>query len=237
LTRVGKKYIEKTNLIVKEKVYSPEEAVDIVKKIATANFDETVELHMKTWSDPKHADQLIRGVAMLPHGTGKKVRVMAFVEGEAAIVAQEAGADYVADEALIKKIEGGWVDFEVSIATPDAMGKIGKLGRVLGRKGLMPNAKTGTVVKQEDLPKAIEDAKKGRVEFKMDRTAIIHVTLGKASFEARHLLENMTMVVDQIIRNRPGALKGPFIKSAFLTTTMGPSIKLDLASTSELTVE
>ena len=165
MARVSRKYIEKSNLVVKERLYSPEEAVDLVKKISTANFDETIELHMRTWSDPKQADQLIRGVAMLPHGTGRKIRVMAFVEGEAAILAQEAGADYVADEALIKKIEGGWVDFEVSVATPDAMGKIGKLGRVLGRKGLMPNAKTGTVVKQEDLPKAIEDAKKGRVEF------------------------------------------------------------------------
>ena len=237
MARVSRKYIEKSNLVVKERLYSPEEAVDLVKKISTANFDETIELHMRTWSDPKQADQLIRGVAMLPHGTGRKIRVMAFVEGEAAILAQEAGADYVADVALIKKIEGGWVDFEVSVATPDAMGKIGKLGRVLGRKGLMPNAKTGTVVKQEDLPKAIEDAKKGRVEFKMDRTALIHVTLGKASFDSKQILENMTMLVDQIVRNRPAALKGPFIRSAFLTTTMGPSIKLDLASTLELKVE
>ena len=224
-------------LVDREKNYPLAEAMEVLGSCAKAKFDETVDLAITLGVDPRHADQNIRVSTTLPHGTGKKVRVMAFVEGEAAIVAQQAGADYVADEALIKKIEGGWVDFEVSVATPDAMGKIGKLGRVLGRKGLMPNAKTGTVVKQEDLPRAIEDAKKGRVEFKMDRTALIHVTLGKASFDAKHILENMTMIVDQIVRNRPAALKGPFIRSAFLTTTMGPSIKLDLASTLELKVE
>ena len=237
MAKNSRRYREIANLVDKERAYTPQEAVGLAKNVSTAKFDETVEIHMRTGSDPKHADQLIRGVAMLPHGTGKRVRVLVFAQGEAATIAQEAGADYIADDEVIKNIENGWLQFEVSIATPDMMGKIGKLGRILGRRGLMPNARTGTVVQQDDLPRAIAEAKRGRVEFRMDRTALVHVTVGKASFEDRHLLDNMAIIVDQVVRNRPSAVKGQFIKSAYLTTTMGPSIKLDLASTFELKVE
>ncbi len=237
MAKHSKRYQEAAKLLEGDKGYTPQEAISLAKQGSTAKFDETVELHMKTGSDPKHADQLIRGVAILPHGTGKEVRVLVFAQGDAAISAQKAGADYIADEELIKKIEKGWLEFEVSIATPDMMSKIGKLGRVLGRRGLMPNAKTGTVVQPENLPRAIQEAKQGRVEFRTDRTALIHVPLGKASFQEDQLLDNMVTIVDQIVRNRPSAVKGQFIRSAYLSTTMGPSIKLDLASTLELKVE
>jgi len=233
----SKRFQEISKLVDSNKAYEPKEAISLVKKCASAKFDETVELHMKTGSDPKHSDQLIRGVALLPHGTGKKIRVLVFAQGEGAKAAFDAGAEYVADEEMIKKIESGWTEFEVSIATPDMMGKIGKLGKVLGRKGLMPNAKTGTVVQASDIGRAVQDAKKGRVEIKMDRTALIHISVGKASFNEQQLLDNMSTVVDQIVRNRPAAVKGQFIRNAFLTTTMGPSVKLDLNTTLELKSE
>ena len=234
MTKHSKRYLEASKIIDADKTYEPKEAISLLKKCATAKFDETVDLHMKTGSDPKHADQLIRGVALLPHGTGKKTRVLVFAQGEGAKSALDAGADYLADEDLIKKIEGGWTDFEVAVATPDMMGKIGKLGKVLGRKGLMPNAKTGTVVQAADVGRAVQDAKKGRVEIRMDRTAIIHVSVGKASFKEEQLLDNMSAIIDQIVRARPSAVKGQFIRNAFLTTTMGPSVKLDLTTALEL---
>ena len=233
----SKRYLEAVKLVEPDKYYTPQEAIKLAKQCATAHFDETVELHLRTGSDPRHADQLIRGVAVLPNGTGKKIRVLVFAQGEAAIIAREAGADNIADDDLIKKIEGGWLDFEVSIATPDMMGKIGRLGRFLGRKGLMPNARTGTVVQPDDLPRAIQEAKKGRVEFRMDRTALIHVPLGKASFDDQQLLDNMATLMDQVVRTRPSAVKGQFIRSAYITTTMGPSFTLDLASTLALKIE
>lgn len=233
----GKRYRTATTLIDPNKDYQPEEAVSLVKQAATAKFDETIELHLRTSADPRQADQLIRGVAILPHGTGKRIRVLVFAQGDAANAAKEAGADYVGSDDLIKQIEGGWTEFDVAIATPDMMGRIGRLGRILGRRGLMPNPRTGTVVQPEDLPRAISEAKKGRVEYRMDRTALIHLPIGKASFQEKQLLDNLAVLMDTIVRARPSGVKGQFIRTAYLTSTMGPSIKLDVASTTSLRVE
>ena len=220
-----------------ERFYTPAEAVELVKKTASAKFDETVEIHLRTSADPRHADQQLRGVATLPHGLGKAVRVAVFAAGEAVRAATDAGAEVVGADDLVERIEGGFLDFDVTIATPDLMGKIGKLGRILGRRGLMPNPRTGTVVQPNDIAEAVHEAKKGRVELRMDRTAIIHSALGKASFEADHLVENLAAVIDTVNRLRPEGIKGPFVKTAYLTTTMGPSVPLDLASTLTLKVE
>ncbi len=216
---------------------SPQEAVQLAREKASANFTEAVELHISTSADPRHADQQVREVASLPHGTGKTVRIMVFAEGDAARAAQEAGADYVADDELIKRIEGGWSDFDISIATPDQMGKIGRLGRFLGRKGLMPNPRTGTVVQPADIARTIEAAKKGRSEIRMDRTANIHTVIGNVKFTDDQLLDNMTSVYSTVARSKPSGVKGVFIKSATLTTTMGPGIKLDLPALEAMTRE
>lgn len=228
MVKHGKQYQEAMKSVEADRAYSPSEALDLAKQTARAKFDETVELHLRTNSDPRHADQLVRGVALLPHGLGKEIRVLVFAAGEAATTARECGADYVGDDDLIQRIEGGWVEFDVAIATPDLMGKIGRLGRVLGRRGLMPNPRTGTVVQSQDFSRAIQEAKQGRIEFRLDRTAIIHVPLGKVSFDTEKLLENMTALLDTVIKARPSAVKGQFIRTAYLTTTMGPSIKLDV---------
>lgn len=228
MTTRGKKYRESTKLLDKEAAYIPREAVELAKKAAFAKFDETVELHLRMGVDPRSADQQVRGIALLPNGLGKKVRIVVFAQGEAARAAEAAGADFVGSDDLVKKIEDGWLDFDVSVATPDMMGKVGKLGKILGRKGLMPNPKSGTVVAAEDLGRAITEARKGRVEFRLDRTAIIHVPIGKVSFDEAQLLENLTTLVEAINRAKPSGAKGQYIKSAFLTTTMGPSVKLDL---------
>ena len=237
MVKHGKRYNAAIDAIEEGKNYSSTEAVSLAKKCATAKFDETVELHMKTGADPRHADQMVRGVALLPHGVGKQLRTIVFCQGDAIESAKEAGADRVGNDDLIKEIEGGWLDFDVSIATPDMMGKVGKLGRILGRRGLMPNPRTGTVVQSEDIGRAVEEAKKGRVEFRLDKTAIIHVPIGKASFDEQQLLDNLSSLVDTIMRSRPSGVKGQFIRSAFLTTTMGPSVSLDVASVTTLTVE
>ena len=237
MVKHGKRYNAATDAIEEGKNYSSTEAVSLAKKCATAKFDETVELHMKTGADPRHADQMVRGVALLPHGVGKQLRTIVFCQGDAIESAKEAGADRVGNDDLIKEIEGGWLDFDVSIATPDMMGKVGTLGRILGRRGLMPNPRTGTVVQSEDIGRAVEEAKKGRVEFRLDKTAIIHVPIGKASFDEQQLLDNLSSLVDTIMRSRPSGVKGQFIRSAFLTTTMGPSVSLDVASVTTLTVE
>jgi len=184
--------------------------------------------------DPRNASQQVRGVALLPHGLGKPVRVLVFAQGEAETIAKTAGADYVGGDELVKKIEEGWLDFDTAIATPDMMGKVGKLGKVLGRRGLMPNPKSGTVVAAADLPRVIGDARKGRVEFKLDKTAIIHVPLGKVSFEDKKLMDNLTAVIEAVIKARPTGVKGQYVKTASLTTTMGPGIKLDLKPTLDL---
>lgn len=237
MTKPGKSYRSAEEHVDREKAYTPQEAVELVKTIARAAFDETVELHLRTSADPRHADQMLRGVAGLPHGLGKAIRVLVFASGDGARAAQEAGADYVGADEFVQKIEEGWLEFDVAVASPDMMSKIGRLGRILGRRGLMPNPRTGTVVQPQDLPRAIEEAKKGRVEFRMDRTAIIHVPIGKASFLPQALLENMSALVETIVRNRPSGVKGQFVRSAFLTTTMGPSIRLDLPTTLSLKVE
>lgn len=218
--------------------YGPEEAIRILKEMAPAKFDETVELHIKTNADPRHADQLIRSVTQLPHGTGKSQRVVAFVQGEAETIAREAGADFIGDADLIRKIEQeGWVDFEVSIATPEMMGQIGRLGRVLGRRGLMPNPRTGTVVQPQDIPRAIREAKGGRVEFRMDRSANLHMPIGKLSFSDENLLQNLAAAVQAVTEARPEAVKGNLFKTIHLTSTMGPSLRVSVQEAQALQVE
>ena len=233
----GKRHRSATALVERDKRYEPAEALGVLRQASAAKFDETVELHVRTNADPRHADQQLRGVAMLPNGIGKEVRVAVFAPGEAARAAADAGAEVVGADDLIERIEGGFLDFDVSIATPEMMGKIGKLGRILGRRGLMPNPRTNTVVQPQDIPQAVREAKKGRVELRMDRTAIIHSPVGKASFEDEKLLENMASVVDTINRLRPAAVKGNFVKTAHLTTSMGPSVPLDVGSTMAMRVE
>jgi large subunit ribosomal protein L1 len=234
MARHGRKYLEAIELVDRSKVYDPREAVELAKKASYTKFDETVELHLDMGVDPRDANQQVRGVALLPHGLGKKVRVLVFAQGEAEKIAESAGADYIGNDELIKKIEDGWVDFDVAIAIPEMMGKVGKLGKVLGRRGLMPNPKSGTVVAAADLPGVIKDARKGRVEFKLDRTAVIHLPLGKVSFEEDKLMDNLAAVIEAIVKAKPSGAKGQFIKNASLTTTMGPGIKLDLKPTLSL---
>jgi large subunit ribosomal protein L1 len=223
----GKNYREKSRLVDAKTLYAPADAIKLAKQTAFAKFDETVELHMRTGLDPRHADQQIRGTALLPHGLGKTVRVLVFAEGEGARLATEAGADEVGGDDLIKKVEGGYAEFDVALAQRDLMGKVGRLGRVLGPKGLMPNPRSGTVVEAADMAKAVKDARQGRVEFRLDRTAIIHVPIGKASFDEAALEENMATLVSEIVKAKPSGTKGVFIKSITLTTTMGPGIRLD----------
>jgi len=231
MTKHGKKYQESVNLLEKTKLYPPEEAIELTKKMTHTRFDETVELHLRMGLDPRNASQQVRGVTLMPHGLGKKVAVLVFAQGEAVRNAEAAGADFVGGDELIEKIEGGWLEFDLAIATPDMMGKVGKLGKVLGRRGLMPNPKSGTVVAADDLPRAIEDAGKGQVEFRLDRTAIIHVPLGKASFEDEKLLDNLTAVIDAVVKAKPSGAKGQYVKTASISTSMGAGIKLDLKPT------
>ena len=237
MTSNGKRFSRAKDLVDSHVEYEPKLAIELVKKVATAKFDETVELHLRTGADPRHADQQVRGVTVLPNGVGKSVRIAVFAQGEAVGIAEQAGADFAGSDDLVKKVEGGWSDFDVSIATPDMMGKVGRLGRILGRKGLMPNPKTGTVVQVEGIAKAVEEAKKGRVEYKLDRSSIIHVPIGKAGFEESQLFDNLAALMGDIVRSRPNGLKGQFIHSAYLTSTMGPSIKLSVAGVMSMDVE
>jgi large subunit ribosomal protein L1 len=230
----GKQYEAAVKQVEKDKSYSPQEAMGLAKKTAYAKFDQTVDLHLRLGLDPKNSAQQVRGVALLPHGLGKKVTVLVFAQGEAAKSAETAGADFVGADDLVQKIEGGWTEFDVAIATPDMMGRVGKLGRVLGRKGLMPNPKAGTVVPAGDLPRVIQDSRKGRVEFKLDRAAIIHVPIGKISFEEDKLVENLGAIVDAVVKAKPAGAKGQYVKTATIATTMGPGISLDLKSTLSL---
>jgi large subunit ribosomal protein L1 len=227
----GKRWQAAAEKVDSTKNYGPDEAIALAKEVHPAKFDETVELHIKTGLDPRHAEQQIRGSTLLPHGLGKVLRVLVFTEGEAVSIARAAGADFVGSDDLIKQIEGGWTDFDVAIATREMMGKVGRLGRVLGPRGLMPNPRSGTVVGAEDIAKTVEEAKQGRVEFRLDRLANIHVPLGKVSFEVQQLKENMAAFIDAINAARPREAKGQYIKSATLTTTMGPGIHLDLVQT------
>ncbi|MCL4242715.1 MAG: 50S ribosomal protein L1, partial [Dehalococcoidia bacterium] len=229
MAKKGKRYQEAAAKVDKSKFYSVDEAIALAKEIHPAKFDETVELHIKTGLDPRHAEQQIRGSTVLPHGLGKVMRVLVFTEGEAVAAAREAGADHVGSDDLIKQIEGGWLDFDVAIATREMMGKVGRLGRVLGPRGLMPNPRSGTVVGAEDIARSVQEAKQGRVEYRLDRLANIHVPLGKVSFDEAKLKENMATLIEAVNAAKPREAKGQYIRSATLTTTMGPGIHLDLA--------
>lgn len=228
MAKRGKKYLDAAKEISRTESYSPMEAVELVRKSSTSNFDATVETHMRMGLDPRQADQQVRGVVTLPHGTGRQVRILVFAEGEAAKWAQDAGADYVADDDLVKKIEGGWLEFDATVAIPQMMGRVSKLGRILGPRGLMPSPKAGTVVPPEDLGRVIDELRRGRVEFKMDKTSNIHIPIGKASFQAEQLLENFASLVDAVQTARPPGAKGQFIKKIVLTSTMGPGVKVDI---------
>lgn len=224
----GKKYVEAAKLYDKQTQYDRDEAISIVKKLAVAKFDETIEAHIRTGCDGRHADQQIRGAVVLPHGTGKTARVLVFAKNAKADEAQAAGADYVGAEELIPKIQNeGWFEFDVVVATPDMMGVVGRLGRVLGPKGLMPNPKAGTVTM--DVTKAIQDIKAGKIEYRLDKTNIIHVPIGKASFTEEQLADNFQTLIDAINKARPSAVKGQFLKSITITPTMGPGVKLNPA--------
>ena len=223
----GKKYQEAVKLVERTTSYSLSEAIELAKKTAYSRFDESLELHLRMNLDPRNAEQQVRGTTSLPHGLGKKIRILVFAQGEAVKIAEEAGADYVGGDDMAKKIQEGWLEFDVTIATPDMMGKIGKLGKILGRRGLMPNPKAGTVVPAEDLPRAIVDAKAGRVEFRLDKTANIHVPLGKVSFSSDQLVENLAALMNAIKKARPAAAKGSYIRRVTVTSTMGPGIKVD----------
>ena len=235
MAKRGKKYLEAAKLLDRTKEYDPREAIELAKKTAHSRFDETLELHLRMGVDPRDANQQVRGVALLPYGSGKQVRVLVFAQGEAARIAEAAGADFVGSDDLVKKIEEGWLDFDTTVATPDMMGKVSRLGKILGRKGLMPNPKSGTVAAADDLPRVIGEARMGRVEFKLDRTAIIHVPLGKISFEDDKLMGNLSAVVEAVVRAKPSGAKGQYVRSATLTTTMGPGMRLDLKPTLSLT--
>src|SRR5512143_3713696 len=228
MAKQGKKYLAAAAKIDENRWYTPEEGVALLKETHYVKFDSTVEVHMRLGVDPRHADQQVRDVVVLPHGLGKTVRVLVFAQGEGATLAREAGADVVADDdETINKIQGGWTEFDVSIATPDLMGKVGRLGRVLGPRGLMPNPKAGTVVPAEDLPRVIQEAKAGRVEFRIDKTSNLHVPIGKVSFSEKQLFDNLAALMEAIKKARPASMKGTFIKRITLTSTMGPGIKLD----------
>ena len=224
----SKRYAAVAEKVDPDRQYQPEDALDLIKELSSAKFDETVELHLRTNADPRHADQMVRGVTSLPHGLGKTVRVLVFADTEAAEIARGAGADFAGEDDLIAQVEGGWADFDVGLAVPSVMPKIGRLGRVLGRRGLMPNPRSGTMVQPQDLPRVIQEAKAGRMEYRTDRTAIIHCPVGKASFETGQLVDNVASLVDAIVRDRPAAVKGSFLRSAYISSSMGPSIQVEL---------
>ncbi|MCI1944676.1 50S ribosomal protein L1 [Clostridium luticellarii] len=225
---MGKKYVESVKLIDRSTLYTPSEAIDLALKTSKAKFDETIELALKLGVDPRHADQQVRGAVVLPHGTGKKVRVLVFAKGAKVEEAQNAGADYVGSDEYVQKIQNeNWFDFDVVVATPDMMGIVGRLGRILGPKGLMPNPKSGTVT--FDVAKAIEEIKAGKVEYRVDKTSIIHVPIGKKSFEAQKLLENFHVLMEAVVKAKPAAAKGQYLKSVVISSTMGPGIKINSA--------
>lgn len=229
MARRGKKYQEVSKLVDREQIYSPEEAADLARQTTTVSFDATIEAHLRLGVDPRHADQMVRGTVVLPHGTGKVVRVAVFATGEKAQEALRAGADEVGAEDLVKKIEAGWLEFDVALATPDSMGLVGKLGKILGRRGLMPNPKAGTIT--FDLDRAVREVKGGRVEFKVDKSAIIHVAFGKSSFEASALVDNLAALIDAVNRAKPTGVKGQYLRTLSIASTMGPGIKVDLPAT------
>jgi large subunit ribosomal protein L1 len=226
MAKHGKRYIEAAKLVDPEKQYEPTEAAALVKKTATAKFDQTIEVHIRLGVDPRQSDEMVRGTIGLPHGTGKRVRIAVFAQGEKANEATKAGADEVGAADLIAKVDGGWSDFDVAIATPDMMGQVGKLGKVLGRKGLMPNPKAGTITM--DLARTISELKSGRVEFKLDKSAIIHLGFAKASFTEEQIIGNLSALLEAISRAKPTGLKGTYIKGVSISASMGPGIAMDV---------
>jgi large subunit ribosomal protein L1 len=222
----GKRYVELAKLVDRSKVYAPAEAMGLVRETSTVKFDPSVEAHIRLGVDPRHADQMVRGTVVLPHGVGKVVRVVVFAQGDKGQEALKAGADEVGSEDLVKRIEAGWLEFDVALATPDMMGMVGKLGRILGRRGLMPNPKSGTIT--FDLERAVKEVKAGRVEFKVDKGGAIHVPFGKASFEPEQLVDNLATLVDAVNRARPSAAKGQYFKNLTVASTMGPGIRVDV---------
>lgn len=228
---MGKKYLESIKLVDKDVFYDPVEAFDLVLKTSKANFDETVELHVRLGVDPRHADQQIRGTVLLPNGTGKKVKILVFAKGDKAKEAIDAGADYVGDEELLAKIQNqNWFDFDIVVATPDMMGMVGKIGKILGPKGLMPNPKSGTVTM--DVAKAVSEIKLGKVEYRIDKTAIVHVAIGKRSFGVNLLVENFNAIMNAIIKSKPVSAKGQYLRSISVCSTMGPGIKINISKLS-----
>jgi large subunit ribosomal protein L1 len=226
MPRHGKKYLAAAKLVDRAVIYPPLDAVELAKQTSTVNFDASVEAHLRLGVDPRHADQMVRGTVVLPHGTGKVVRVAVFAQGEKAQEALRAGADEVGGEDLVKKIEAGWLEFDVALATPDSMGMVGKLGKILGRRGLMPNPKAGTIT--FDLERAVKEVKAGRVEFRVDKAGIVHAAVGKASFEANQLLENLAALVEAINRAKPAGAKGQYLKGLTIASSMGPGIRVDV---------
>jgi large subunit ribosomal protein L1 len=226
MARHGKKYLEAAKLVDRERLYLPLEAAELVKETSVVAFDPSVEVHMRLGVDPRHADQMVRGTVVLPHGTGKVVRVAVFAQGEKAQEALRAGADEVGGEDLVKKIEAGWLEFDVALATPDSMGLVGKLGKILGRRGLMPNPKAGTIT--FDLERAITEVKGGRVEYKVDKAGIVHVAVGKGSFSADAIVENLAALIDAISRGKPAGVKGQYFRGLTIASTMGPGIRVDV---------
>ncbi len=229
----GKNYNIVASLI-EDRPYTPEEALDFFKEHPTAKFDETMEVHMRLGVDPRHADQMVRGVVVLPRGTGKKTRILVFADGEAAQIAEEAGADYVGLDDMVQKIQGGWLDFDMAIALPKVMGKVGRLGRVLGPRGLMPSPKAGTIVQSGELKRVIDEARKGRVSYRVDRTGNLHIPFGKRNFETEALLENLAAVIDSVVRAKPASAKGAYIRKAVIAPTMGPGAKIDISALTAL---
>ncbi|MDQ7801225.1 MAG: 50S ribosomal protein L1 [Armatimonadota bacterium] len=233
MARRGKRYEDAAKLVDRTRLYDPEEAVRLVKAVARAKFDETVEVALRLAVDPKHADQVVRGTVVLPHGTGRAVRVLVFAKGDKAKEAEAAGADYVGAEDLIQRIQQeGWTEFDVAVATPDLMGQVGRLGRILGPRGLMPNPKAGTVT--FDVGRAVREIKAGKIEFRVDKAGIVHAPIGKASFSEQALLENFAALLDAVVRARPAAVKGQYIRSIALSPTMGPSVRVDPARAAAL---
>ncbi|MBN1219074.1 MAG: 50S ribosomal protein L1 [Anaerolineae bacterium] len=233
----GKKYKEVVKLVDLDQNYSPDEAVKLVKETSYAKFDATVEVHLRMGLDPRKADQQIRSTVQLPHGTGRQMRVLVFAEGEGRRLAEAAGADYVGSDELVQKIQGGWFEFDVSVASPPMMSKVGRLGKLLGPRGLMPSPKAGTVVPDEDLGRVVSELKAGRVEFRLDRTANIHVPIGKVSFSEKQLVDNFSALMEAIQTAKPAALKGSYIKKVALSATMGPGIKVDPAQAMQMKLD
>jgi len=234
MTKHGKKYTDAAKLVDRMKEYAPAEAVDLLTQVTYTKFDGTVEVHFNLGVDPRHADQQVRSTVLLPAGLGKTVRILVFAEGDGARLAEQAGADFVGLDDMITKIQGGWLDFDMAIATPQVMGKVGRLGRILGTRGLMPNPKAGTIVQPDDLPRAINEARQGRVEFKVDKTGNLHVPIGKVNFTSQQILDNLAALVDAVNRAKPTGAKGIYLKRVTLTSTMAPGIRLDTAAASAL---